>query len=84
MLNRLNRFNYTKDTIKRAIKGADPPAFMANPAFRVSKGRLYATVDGKTLLVIATEDRDDFLRKALYTPGSGFPFGRDSVSRPST
>ena len=79
MLNRLNRFNYTKDTIKRAIKGANPPAFMADPAFRVSKGRLYAMVNGKPLLVIASEDREDFLRKALYTPGSGFPFGRDSL-----
>lgn len=79
MLNRLNRYKYNKDEIKRAVRGVDPPAFMDNPAFRVVKGKLFATIGPNTLRVVANEDRDDLLRKALYTPGSGYPFGRDSL-----
>ena len=58
MLNRLNRYKYNKDEIKRAVRGVDPPAFMDNPAFRVVKGKLFATIGPNTLRVVANEDRD--------------------------
>ena len=79
MLNRLNRYKYSEAEVKRATKGRDPPAFMADPAFHVRGSTLFAKVDGNDLQVVPTEKRDKFLRKLLYTPGSAMPFGRDSL-----
>ena len=79
MLNRLNRYKYSLDEVKRAVKGKDKPAFMEEPAFRVRGSKLFALVDGTELQVVPTEHRDDFLRTLLYSPGSAMPFGRDSL-----
>ena len=78
MLNRLNRYKYSRAEVARAIKG-DPVPFMATGLFTVRKGKLYATVDGSRLKVIPNEDRDAMLRDLIYTPGKGYPFGRDSL-----
>ena len=51
MLNKLNRYKYSRAEVARAIKG-DPVPFMASGAFSVRKGKLYATVNGVRLKVI--------------------------------
>ena len=78
MLNKLNRYKYSRAEVARAIKG-DPVPFMASGLFSVRKGKLYATVNGVRLKVIPNEDRDALLRDLIYTPGKGYPFGRDSL-----
>ena len=71
----VNRFNFTRSAIKRAIKGVNPPGFMKHYVFDVKGDKLFH--EGKE--VVATEDRDDYLRKALYANKSTKPFGRDSL-----
>ena len=80
MLNSLNRYKYSRAEVSRAIKG-DPVPFMAAwpGVFHVRGSKLYAHVGNTKLRVIPNEDRDALLRKGLYSPGSGLPFGRDSL-----
>ena len=67
------RFNFTRAAIKRAIEGVNPPGFMKHYNFNVKGDKLFH--EGKE--VIPTEDRDAYLRKALYSNKSTKPFGRD-------
>lgn len=80
MLNKLNRYKYSRADVKAALKGQRVPFLAAFPGvFKRSGSKLIAVVDGRKLEVVPNEDRDKLLRKAIYTPGSAFPFGRDSL-----
>jgi hypothetical protein len=71
----INRFNFTKAAVKRAIKGVNPPTFMKYYDFDVKGDKLFH--EGK--VIVPNEERDDYLRKALYANKSTKPFGRDSL-----
>ena len=80
-INILNRYRYTKASIKAAIsalnnKGTAPSFMKAHPkAFSVKGSKLFAI--GRE--VIPRETRDSFLRTLLYENKQGYPFGRDSL-----
>ena len=90
-INVLNRYRYTKANVASALlaikKGtekalAQAPSFLRKypGSFHAAKGKLTAVApDGQQLVVIPTEDRDDFLREIVYGKTSEYPFGRDSL-----
>ena len=90
-INVLNRYRYTKANVSSAITAirkstekalAQAPSFLRKypGSFRAAKGKLTAVAaDGTELVVIPTEDRDDFLREVVYGKTSEYPFGRDSL-----
>ena len=78
----MNRFQYPREAVTKAIqflktkKGKEPNFLKKFPGeFSVKQGKLYAG----ELRVIPTEERDDFLREAIYGKQSEYPFGRDSA-----
>ena len=71
----INRFNFTKAAVKRAVKGINPPAFMKHYVWDVKGDKIYH----KGKVVVPNEERDDYLRKVLYQNKSDKPFGRDSL-----
>ena len=75
----INRINFTKAVIKRVIEGVNPPAFMKHYSFKVKGDRIYYDSPSGLKKVIPTEEREDYLRKALFANKSKKPFGRDSL-----
>ena len=78
----MNRFRFPQKTVDQAIKflkskkGRAPGFIEKFPGvFNLRRGKLYA---GK-LLVVPTEDRDEYLREVVYGKKSEYPFGRDSL-----
>ena len=78
----MNRFQYPKAKVDEAIKflktnkGKQPSFVKKFPGeFRVARNKLYAG----DLLVVPTEDRDEYLRDIVYGMKSEYPFGRDSL-----
>ena len=89
-INTLNRYKYTKSNVDSAIqalrKGSAKaleaaPSFIRRypDSFATAKGKLYALADGQKLVVVPTEDREEFLRETVYGKKSEYPFGRDSL-----
>jgi len=75
----INRINFTKAVIKRVINGDNPPAFMKHYSFKVKGDKIYYDSPSGLKVVIPTEEREDYLRKALFANKSKKPFGRDSL-----
>ena len=71
----MNRYDFSKAQVARALSGQNVPNFMKNFDFKKKAGKLY--LDGR--VVIPTEERDAYLRKALYENKSTLPMGRDSL-----
>ena len=78
----MNRFQYPRESVDKAIKflktkkGAQPNFLKKFPEdFSVKQGKLYA---GERR-VVPNEERDDFLREAIYGKKAEYPFGRDSA-----
>ena len=78
----MNRFQYPREVVAQAIqflktkKGKQPNFLKKFPGeFSVKQGKLYA---GQRR-VVPTEERDDFLRDAIYGKTAEYPFGRDSA-----
>ena len=78
----MNRFKFPKEQVDKAIiflrdkKGSAPSFIKKFPGgFRVFQNKLFAG----DLLVVPTEQRDDYLRKIVYGKQSEYPFGRDSL-----
>mgnify|MGYP001180380877 CR=1 FL=1 len=70
----MNRYNYSKADVDAAIRG-EPKNFMKKFDFEIKKNKLW--YEGK--FVVPNEERDAYLRKALYENKSTKSFGRDSL-----
>ncbi len=71
----MNRYNFSKAEIKRALSGNNVPNFMTRYAFKAKGGKLY--FEGRE--VIPNEERENYLRKILYDKESDLPLARDSL-----
>ena len=71
----MNRYNFSKAEVKRALSGENVPNFMKRFAFKKKDGKLF--FEGRE--VIPNEEREKYLRKVLYDTDSEMPFGRDSL-----
>ena len=72
----MNRYNFSKAEIKRAISGGDDvPNFMKKYPFKVKGNKLF--LEGRE--VIPNEDRETYLRGILYDKDSDYPLARDSL-----
>ena len=71
----MNRYNFSKAEIKRAISGNNVPNFMMRYAFKAKGGKLF--FEGRE--VIPNEEREAYLRKILYDRDSDLPLARDSL-----
>ena len=71
----MNRYDFSKAEVARALSGENVPNFMNRFAFKKKDGKLF--FEGRE--VIPNEERDTYLRKILYDDNSTLPFGRDSL-----
>ena len=71
----MNRYNFSKAEVKRALSGENVPNFMKRFAFKKKDGKLF--FEGGE--VIPNEEREKYLRKVLYDTDSEMPFGRESL-----
>lgn len=70
----MNRYDFSKAAVDAAIKG-EQKNFMKKFDFEIKKNKLW--YEGK--FVVPNEERDAYLRKALYENKSTKSFGRDSL-----
>ena len=71
----MNRYNFSKSEIKRALSGVNVPNFMKKYPFKAKGGKLF--LEGRE--VIPNEEREAYLRKILYDKESDLPLARDSL-----
>ena len=71
----MNRYNFSRVEIKRALSGVNVPNFMKKYAFKAKGNKLF--FEGRE--VIPNEERESYLRKILYDKESDYPLARDSL-----